>query len=296
MIVRWFNALPAHFRGIFWMFMQAALFAAMSAVVHQLGRTMPALEIVFFRYFFGLIVMVPWFLRNYATAFRIARPGMVLLRNLAVFCAVLVWFTALASRLPISDSIALQFTLSLFVVLGAAIFLRESVGWRRWAAVGVGFVGVLVIIRPGFVHTPPAMFLVLLSAVIYAVAHLLTKVVSASISGPKLVFQMNLTMGPLALLCALPVWVMPRWVDAPWLLALGVISSTAHICLTRAYAAADASFVEPVDFSRLPLAALYGWVLFGETSDVWTWAGAALIFSAVMYNTRHEARRGKLAS
>jgi drug/metabolite transporter (DMT)-like permease len=289
----WFNTLPGQLRGIFWMFMQAVFFAAMSAVVHQLGRTMPALEIVFFRSFFGLAVLVPWLLRTGASAFRAVRPGMVLLRNLAVFFAVLVWFTALASRLPISDSIALQFTLSLFVVLGAGIFLRESVGWRRWVAVGVGFLGVLVIIRPGFAHPHPAMFLVLLSAVIYAAAHLLTKVVSASISGPKLVFQMNLTMMPLALACALPGGVMPRWADAPWLIALGVISSVAHICLTRAYAAADASFVEPVDFSRLPLAALYGWVLFGETSDLWTWAGAALIFGAVVYNTRHETRRQK---
>ena len=291
--MRWFGSLPAQVRGISWMLLQAVFFAAMSAVVHQLGRTMPALEIVFFRYFFGLVVMVPWLLRTGAAAFRTVHPRMVLLRNFSVFFAVLVWFSALASRLPISDSIALQFTLSLFVVLGAAIFLRESVGWRRWAAVGVGFVGALVIIRPGFVDPDPAMFLVLLSAVIYAVAHLLTKVVSAYIGGPKLVFQMNLTMAPIALVCALPGWVMPTWADAPWLLSLGVFSSIAHICLTRAYAAADASFVEPVDFSRLPISALYGWVLFRETSDAWTWAGAALIFAAVFYNTRHETRRRK---
>lgn len=294
--MRRFDDLSGPARGIAWMFLQSVFFAAMAAVVHRLGETLPVLEIVLFRYLFGLLVMVPWLMRTGAPAFRTVQPRMVLLRNVSVFAAVLVWFAALASRLPISDAIALQFTLPLFVVIGAAFVLREHVGWRRWAAVVVGFGGAIVIIRPGFVELSPAMLLVLLSAVIYAVAHLLTKTVSAYIGGPKLVFHMNLTMTPLALVIALPGWVTPGWDDVPWLVALGVLSSLAHICLTRAYAAADASFVEPMDFARLPLAALYGWVLFRETSDLWTWVGATIIFAAVLYNTRHEVRTGSRRS
>jgi drug/metabolite transporter (DMT)-like permease len=154
----------------------------------------------------------------------------------------------------------------------------------------------MIILRPGFVEVSVPMLLVLLSAVIYAAAHLLTKVVSRDVSPPFLVFHMNLAMLPLAFIFALPAWVMPGWADAPWLIALGVFSTLAHMFLTRAYAAADASFVEPMDFARLPLSALYGWLLFRQTSDAWTWAGAAIIFCAVVYNTRYETRRRKPAA
>jgi drug/metabolite transporter (DMT)-like permease len=101
-----------------------------------------------------------------------------------------------------------------------------------------------------------------------------------------LVFHMNLMMLPLSLGAAVPVWVTPNLADLPWLLAIGVFGSVAHIFMARAMAAADASLVAPVDFARLPLAALFGWFLFGETSDLWTWVGAAVIFASTTYIIR----------
>jgi drug/metabolite transporter (DMT)-like permease len=133
--------------------------------------------------------------------------------------------------------------------------------------------------------------LVLLSALLYASVHLMTKRLSGHVPPPVIVFYMNLIMLPLGLAFAWSGWVWPTWADMPWLLALGFFSNAAHYCMTRAYQAADASFAETVDFLRLPFAALLGWLMFRETSDVWTWVGACVIFAAVTYNTRFETRR-----
>jgi len=84
-------------------------------------------------------------------------------------------------------------------------------------------------------------------------------------------------------------WVMPALADWPWLIAIGLFGTLAHIFLTRAMEAADASLMSPIDFARLPIAALFGWILFRETSDLWTWVGAAVIFAVVTLNTRYEA-------
>ena len=156
----------------------------------------------------------------------------------------------------------------------------------------VGFVGALVVIRPGLNAFSSAVLLVFLSVAFYVAVHLMTKALAGEVSGSLLVFHMNLVMLPLALICVFLFtgWTTPTWSDAPWLMVIGVTGALAHIFMTRAFRAADASFVEPFDFLRLPLTALFGWVLFGETSDLWTWFGAVIIFAAVIWNARFESR------
>jgi drug/metabolite transporter (DMT)-like permease len=186
--------------------------------------------------------------------------------------------------------VAVQFTHPLFVVAGAALLLHETVGLRRWAGVAVGFAGAVLIVRPGFHAVNPLVFAVLVSAMFNAGVQLITKHVAGTVTGAVLAFYMNLMLAPLALVFAAPVWVWPTWADAPWVLAIGVFGTLAHIFLTRAMKAVDASLVSPVDFARLPLAALFGWVLFREFSDAWTWAGAVLIVGAVSWISRRETR------
>lgn len=286
-----FASLPGPARAAFWMTSQCAVFAAALAGVRALSPAMSAYEITFFRGLIGLMILTPWLLRSGPGGLRPPRPGFVALRNLLLVAAVVLWFLA-AGMMPISDAVAVQFTLPLLTVLGAGMLLGERVGLRRWLVVGAGFVGALVIIRPGYVEVSPAVILVLISALIYAVVHLMTKVISSHISGSLLAFHMNLMMTAAALVLTLLFsdWVMPSWAEVPWLLMIGVASTAAHLFMIRAYRAADASFVESFDFMRLPFAALFGWLTFGETSDAWTWMGAAIIFASVSYNTRFEAR------
>lgn len=285
-----FSAWPAPVRGVFWMFLQTASMVAMMAAVRLLAhRGIPAHEAAFFRGFVGVVVMLPWVMG--ATRYMLVPVEWrwVALRTALAAGGVLFWFLGLGG-MPISDVVAVQFTHPLFVVAGAALLLHEKVGVRRWAGVAVGFFGALLIVRPGFVDVNPLVFAVLVSAMFNGGVQLITKHVAQTVPGAVLAFYMNLMLVPLGLVFAVPIWVWPGWADLPWLLAVGIFGTLAHIFLARAMKVIDASLAGPVDFARLPLAAVIGWVLFEEFSDLWTWAGALLIFAAVSWITRREAR------
>ena len=211
-------------------------------------------------------------------------------RNTLSVVGILFWFMALGG-IPISDVVAVQFTHPLFVVIGAALILRERVGVWRWSAVAIGAVGALIIIRPGYLPANPLVYAVLLSAMMNGGVQLVTKHISARVSGGVMAFHMNLLILPLTLPFALADWVWPRMTDLLWVIAVGIFGTIAHVFLARAMKAADASLVGPVDFMRLPIAALFGWLLFTEFSDLWTWIGALIIIAASLFIARREARR-----
>jgi drug/metabolite transporter (DMT)-like permease len=267
--MKWFAALPAPVRGVLWMLLQAISMVAMMTAVRALARHgIPGHESAFFRGFVGVLVMLPWLIRAAPTGALFPREWRwVGLRTGLASGGVLFWFLGLGG-MPISDVVAVQFTHPLFVVAGAALLLGESVGGRRWRGVAI----------------------VLASAMCNAGVQLCTKRVAGMVPGAVLAFYMNLLLAPIALVAALPVWVWPAWADLGWIVAIGVFGALAHIFLTRAFTAADASLAGPVDFARLPFGALAGWLLFDEFSDGWTWLGAGLIIASVLWITRRESR------
>ena len=285
--------LPVTIRGVLWMVLQAATITAMIASVRFVSTTIPPHEIAFFRGAFGLVFLLPWLVRTGRAAFTPALPGIVMLRSAFAVAGMMFWFVAIAA-MPISDAVAVAFTAPIFVIVGAGLLLREAVGARRGIVAVVGFCGAAIIIRPGAGTIDPMLAFVLLSALSNAATQLTTRRLAGAATGGQVTLYMNLLLLPVALVFAVPGWVTPAWADLPWLCAVGVFGTAAHIFLTRAMSATDASVISPIDFARLPFAALYGWLLFGETSDSWTWVGAGVIFVAITYITRHESRsRGR---
>jgi drug/metabolite transporter (DMT)-like permease len=284
-----FAALPAPARGVFWMLLQVLCMASLYVVVRKLTFTMPATEAAFFRGFMGLLVMLPWLARQRPAIFFPRTWRFVLLRTALSCFGIICWFWAL-SGLPVTDVIAIQFTHPLFVIVGAALILREAVGPRRWLGVLVGFVGALIIIRPGMIPFNVLILGALGSALSNSGVQIVTKHISGTVPGGVLAFYMNLLLTPVALALAWDGWVWPGWEEAPWLIPVGLFGTLAHVFLTRALDCADASLVGPLDFLRLPIAALFGWVMFAEFSDLWTWVGAGVIITSVIYITRREAR------
>lgn len=284
-----FAALPGPVRGVFWMMLQVVSMASLYVVVRKLTFTMPATEAAFFRGFMGLVVMLPWLARRRLAELWAPQWRFVALRSSLSAAGILCWFWAL-SGLPVTDVIAIQFTHPLFVIVGAALILRETVGPRRWAGVALGFIGMLVIIRPGLVDFNVLVLGALGSALSNSGVQLITKHVSANVTGGVLAFYMNLFLAPVALVLAWDGWVWPGWTELPWLIPVGLFGTLAHVFLTRALKAADASLVGPLDFIRLPIAAVFGWLMFGEFSDLWTWVGAGAIIASVLYITRRETR------
>ena len=238
-----------------------------------------AFEIAFFRSFFGFVAMAVVVL---ATTRRV--PRVTALRalggsSLFHLMAMLSFFYGMA-MMPLAESAALTFTAPPFGTLAAALFLGERVHARRWIAILVGFLGVLVVLRPGMVPVGIGPALVLFSTVAFAGVTVLVKRMTATEATTSVVFYQSLFVSVLTLPAALPVWTTPDPTMLAWLALIGALSTVGWLCFTRAFALADASALLPLEFTRLPFVALLGYLAFGEVPDVWVWLGAAVIFAS----------------
>ncbi len=281
-------------------FMQGALlmtaaafcFAIMNVLVRLAAEELDPLQIAFLRNFFALAFMLPLVAKAGQAGFKTERLGLHIWRAVVGLGAMTIWFAAV-TLVPLGEAVALNFTLPLFATAGAAIFLAEKVGPRRWAATALGFIGMLVILRPGFAEISVATALPIIAAVFMATSVLIVKVLARTESPTVIVLYMNLIMTPLSLIPALFVWRWPSWEVWLWVALLGLIASVAHLAMTRSYKKADASAVLPFDYARLPFVAVLGYFIFDETVDLWTWVGAAIIAAAVLYIAHRETLRGQ---
>jgi drug/metabolite transporter (DMT)-like permease len=223
---------------------------------------------------------------------RTRRLGLHVFRNVIHYLGNIGWFIGVVT-VSLADVSALAFTVPLFTVVMAFFVLRETIGPHRWIATVVGFGGALVIVRPGFAELNIGVVALLLSALFYASSQTATKKLSGTESANAVLFYMALVFVPVSFIPAAVVWVTPGWVDVLPVVLLGVSGYAAHFCIVRSFAAADASFVIPFDFLRLPVSALVGFLLYMERPDLWTLTGAAIIFGATYYNTWRETRRAK---
>lgn len=285
-------ALSAPLQGALLMTLAALGFSLMNAVIRILAEDMDPLQIAFFRNFFALAFMLPWLARVGRAGLKTERLGLHVIRSIGGLAAMTLWFYSIA-LLPLAQAVALNFTVPLFATVGAALILGEIVKARRWSATIIGFLGVLIIVRPGMAEVTLPMALPVVAAFIMAGSTLIVKSLSETESTAAIVLYMNLLLTPLSLVPALFVW---RWpVGETWLLliALGVLAALAHLFLTRAYTKADASAIFPFDYARLPFVAVIAYFAFGEIPDLWTWIGALVIAASAIYIAQREAKVAK---
>ena len=279
--------MPANLRGMGSMLVSAMTISSMNGVVHNLIDSMHAFEIAFFRQFFGLIFVWALFLRGGLQPLMTTRLRLHALRAVLNVVAMLTYFVALGLE-PLATVVGLSFTAPLFAALGAAFFLGEAMGRRRWLALVVGVFGAVVILRPGFEEISLGMMLVLLSNVAWACALVVIKVLARTESSVTITAYAALLMAPVTLACAVFVWQWPTVQQLYWLIGIGVFGTFAQLCLSQAFREADASLVLPVDFTKFVWVSLIGYFFFAEIPDAWTVAGAAIICSGVLYNAYRE--------
>lgn len=282
-----FGALPAAVRGGVWMVMGGVLLVLMAIDIRYLAPRFNVLEMIFIRSVLSLCFMLPWAFKAGLKGLKTEHFGLHVFRNVIHYTGNLGWFLGV-TLVTLADLSALQFTIPLFTIVMAALILRERVDRHRWSATAIGFVGALIIIRPGYIPIGIGTVAVLLSAFFYASSQIATKKLSETESPNLVIFYMGAIFVPVSFAPAMFVWVTPEWQDAVPFLILGATGYMAHFCIIRAFAAADASYITPFDFMRLPVSAGFGFLLFGEATEIWTWAGAAVIFGATYYITRHE--------
>ena len=273
-----------------WMGGALASFSGMAIAARELSADMSTFEILFFRSFVGLLVLLPVFLRNRGAGLRSHRLGLQVMRNAVHFSAQYGWVAAIAV-LPLADAFALEFTMPIWATLLAVFTLGERMTAPRYIAVIGGFVGVLVILRPGFAAFNPAVLYMLAAALGFAASIIMTKVLIRKDSPLTIIFYMAVLQLPLGLVPALFDWTPPTLTHLPWLIVVGVAGLTAHFTLARALKLADATIVLPIDFLRLPLIALIGAAFYSERLIIWVIIGAAIIFGANYFMVWRESRR-----
>jgi drug/metabolite transporter (DMT)-like permease len=261
------------------MVLAAACYVATGALVRHLAGRVPLFELAFLRALITLILFLPYAIHAGRAGLATRRLPLHGLRAVFTYGGIVFWFFGV-SAIPLSDYYALYFTMPLFTIAGAALALREPVPAASWIAVAVGFAGAIVILRPGLIEIDFGALCALASALAYAASNVATRVLSRRDASAVIVLYSSLIVVLIGLGPALWVWRTPSWSEAPFILALGVVSTVAQYCYTEAIASADARVVQPFDFCRLPFAAVLGYFLFAETSGIWTWVGAVVIFAA----------------
>ena len=275
--------------GALWMLGAAFLLGALSLMVRHIAADLHPFEIAFFRNFGQFAFMIPWAVLAGIECVRTRRVWAHVRRSCFGIGAMLSWFWVV-TQMPIAEATAISFSSPLFTTVGAALFLREKVGPRRWVAAGVGFMGVMMVIRPGLHAVETPQLVALLSAVFIAGSMLSNKSLARTESPNAMVLWMGVFMSLFSLPPALAVWTWPTgWLWA-WLAALGAVATFAHLAINRAFAASDASFIAPFGFAQIPFVALMGYGVFGESPDGWTVAGSLVIMASGVYTAHREAK------
>lgn len=280
--------------GIVWMTISMALFAGLAVFARAaMNAGMHPFQVVFLRNVLATLMLSPLLLWRGSSLVKSRQLPLYGLRVAVSLLSMLAWFYAL-SEISIGEVTAISFLAPVFGTLGAIFLLGEKVRLRRWTAIMVGFVGAMIILRPGMAPLGVGQACALFNAMSIGIVAIMIKQLTAGDDPDKIVFLTNLMLTPLSLVPALLVWTWPSLDAVIPVLGLGLTAVLGHVALVRGYAATDASLAMTFEFSRLPFAVAIAYLAFGETIDMWTWVGAAVIFAASVYIVRREAQLARL--
>lgn len=280
--------MSANFRGALWMLNAAFCFGISEALIKMAGARLDSLQIGFFRAGLAALLILPIVMRKGVRGLGTGRPFAHVLRSFAGYSSMLCNFYALV-HLPLALAVSLSFTRPLFVVLTAAAVLGERLGTRRLMVTLLGFAGVLIMVRPGGGGFGFAAILGILGAMIGAVVAMMIKKLSATEPPERIMFYFSITATILSLPPALAVWIEPTASEYAVLAGSTLLASLGQYSIIRAYRNAEVSAVEPMDYSRIVIASILGFALFGEFPDLWTLLGASVIIACTFTVARMAA-------
>ncbi len=276
-------------RGALWMFGMVVSLSLLAIAARELADRHNPMELQVVRHGLSLLILFPFVARAGFRPVRTNNFRLQIFRNLAHFAATIGWYAAV-TVLPLAEVFAIEFTTPVWVALLAVLFLGEKMNRGRVAALVLGLVGIMVILRPGFAEVGWGTWMMVAAAFGFAIANACTKGLTRTDSVLTVLFWMSLLQGAMALVGASFAWTAPTVDEIPWLVIVGLMGLAAHFSLAKALTHADVSLVNPVDFLRLPLIAVVGFFAYGEAVEIWVYLGAALIFVGNYYAIRRESR------
>jgi drug/metabolite transporter (DMT)-like permease len=283
--------------GVALMLGAMAVLPGIDVIAKKLGEQgLPVLQIVWARLALGVVLTLPFALRIAGPrGLWPARPWYHLARASLLVAATFSFFLSL-HWLPIADALAIFFVQPLIVTLLSALILREQVGPRRLVAVAVGFIGTLIIIRPGLAEVNPGSWLALAAGAFLACYFVMTRAISGQAHAMVTTFQTSLLGGLILSAVIWWVWVPPS--PAQWALfvALAFIATFGHLMIVRAYDHAEASLLAPLAYTEMVTSVILGWIFFRDFPDFWTFVGVGILISCAIYISMRERAAGKAAS
>ncbi|MFN4015588.1 MAG: DMT family transporter [Reyranella sp.] len=282
---------PSIAKAAFWMAGWLAAMLVMAIAGRETTRELDVFQIMEMRSVIGLVLLYPLIhLGGGFGALKTARPWQQVGRNIAHYGAQFAWFKAL-TLIPLAQVISIEFTMPIWTAILAVAFLGERMGLWKNLAVALGVVGVVIIVRPGTSEIVPGQIIALAAAVGFAISVTMVKSLTRTDSVVSILFWMLFIQSIIGLVPAVEVWRWPSAYAWAWIVVIAFCGTFSHYCLTRAMLHADATVVVPMDFLRVPLAALAGWLLYGERLDTLTILGAALILSGNLLNLKGTGAR-----
>jgi drug/metabolite transporter (DMT)-like permease len=275
--------------GIGLLLLAVVAFSVMDALIKWTSADYPTVEVVFFRAAFAFIPLSLFIARRGGvTALRTKRPVAHVLRCLVGIGSMFLGFWAL-DLMPLADVIAIGFAGPIFLTALAVPLLGEVVGWRRWSAVIAGFIGVIVMVRPGASIFQPEALIPVGGALGYAFAMVMVRKLTATETIAAIVFYFTATTTVIAGLLLPFFWVTPTWVDLTLLVSIGLCGGIAQLLMTRAFQVAPASLIAPFEYSAMIWAVAFGWLIWRELPDATIWTGSAVVIASGLYILHREA-------
>ena len=292
-MLRFGNVLPinneSNFRAVLLMVVGTIFFSSMHALIRYLSADLHAFELAFFRNLFGVLVVLPWVLRAGLSPLKTNRLGLHSVRGLFNGIGMLMFFYAV-SIAPLADVIALSFTAPIFATILAIVFLGEVVGVRRWTAIVVAFLGMLIILRPGLAEISQGQFLAMASSALWACSLIMIKILGRTESSITIIAYMIIFQAPVSGLAAMTVWITPTLEQVCIMATMGVLGTVGQWLLIEALKAGDTNVVMPFDFLKMIWAVLLGFLFFNELPGLFTWIGSTVIFSSAVYIAWRESK------
>ena len=246
----------------------------------------------FFRFFLGLVIILPYIIKNKDAVLRTTHLKKHILRAILGLPAMLLYFSALV-LLPIEKLTAISFVVPLIVTILAVFFLGEKIYIYRTLALILGFSGMLVIIRPGFVEISIGVYMVLFSALLWSINIIITKKISKDDSAITILAYQSIFMSLLSFFIVLFFWEMPNLKTFIYLILAAMCGTVLHLALNHAFKLVDVSMTQPYSFLNLVFASIIGYFVFDEIPDLYTWIGALIIFTGVLIISYREMKLTK---
>ena len=264
----------------------------MGACVKLLSDDLHPVIICFYRCLMGLIIITPFIIKNNFQALQTDNMRLQILRALINIISMICWFTAIG-MMHLEKATALGFTTPLFTTVLAVIVLGEVIRFHRTAALLLGFIGILIIIRPGYMPFEFGTILMLIASFSFSFVLIFVKKLSATDSSLTIIFYHLLYMTPAFFILSLFYWQSISFNQLVIFSLMGSSGLLSHWCLAQAFKMSDTTFVMPLQFTKLIWASFIGLFIFAEQPDIWTWVGGVIIFISVVYITYRETFKKK---